>query len=794
MNPIATLLTESPGNLIYHLMLIYSVANTLRLSFTNWRQTGFPQVKREVLGLAILILAQLLLFSASGIVTSNILPPLDRALVFFSLLIITWLWSFPEPSRTADIATVIVAILVIFGSALSLLVPNDGAAYNSTIVNLLWQLSTIFFIAAALVLLIFRHPNGWGDGVAFLSVALLGHVVSLWYVWVIDNQGNYLGIARIAYVAAYPLLWTLPQRFPAPAQHQSSTPVQQPRMQEKVKKDKDKDKKKSGFPPERRRYSTEPKTFHSLLALAAETTANKLNHALTRAIAQAVLADLCFLIFISEEENQQLMIASGYDLIREENLEGASMKKDVMPMLANSLQRGRPLRLPASETSSDLKNLGDLLGLGDPGHLMCVPIITEDKQVIGGILLLSPYSNRLWSAEDQTFLLNIASSLVPIIQRGRQLASMEQENKDFQHRLNQERDQINILNLQNQELLNQIEALQQQNDSGSVQDVDITALLAVQEESEKTIARLQKELDELKKGEAGITADTPDAKSEAHLEKELRLSLEEAANLQNQLANAKTAIAELENRNKNALSMENIDVISSVSQELRQPMSSIVGYTDLLLGESVGILGALQRKFVERIKSSTERIGSLVEDLIQVTTLDTGLTDYKPEPIDLNQIIDNAVAYTSSLVREKNITMHLDLPKKMSPIYADREAIQQVLIHLLQNAGTATPVEGTIALSVQTKEEASDAFVLIQVSDTGGGISPGDLDRVFSRLYRADNVLIQGIGDTGVGLSIAKTLTEAQNGRIWVETEKNVGSTFNVLFPIATAANSQGKG
>ena len=74
----------------------------------------------------------------------------------------------------------------------------------------------------------------------------------------------------------------------------------------------------------------------------------------------------------------------------------------------------------------------------------------------------------------------------------------------------------------------------------------------------------------------------------------------------------------------------------------------------------------------------------------------------------------------------------------------------------------------------------------MQVSDTGGGIPAEDLSRVFSRLYRAENVLIQGVGDTGVGLSIAKTLTEAHNGRIWVESKEGVGATFSVILPIST--------
>ena len=158
--------------------------------------------------------------------------------------------------------------------------------------------------------------------------------------------------------------------------------------------------------------------------------------------------------------------------------------------------------------------------------------------------------------------------------------------------------------------------------------------------------------------------------------------------------------------------------------------------------------------------------------------------------MDLNVIIDNAMSYTSSQVREKNITMRLDLPKAMSPIHADRESLQQILIHLLQNAGAATPVEGNVTLKVQTRNEEGQDYVLIQVTDSGGGIPAEDMPRVFTRLYRADNVLIQGVGDTGVGLSIAKTLTEAQRGRIWVETQPGATSTFSVLLPITHPAKA----
>ncbi len=489
-------------------------------------------------------------------------------------------------------------------------------------------------------------------------------------------------------------------------------------------------------------------------------------------------------INFSEDQNQ-LEFASGYDLIREESLDGGALNKATVPMVASAIQRGRALRLPASGTSADIKGLGDALGLGNPGNLICVPILTKEKESLGGIMLLSPYSNRVWGAEDQAFLANIAASIVPILQRSRRVTSQEKEK--FVQAAPQIPDatlaELAKLKAENEQLSQKLqEALK-----ASLEAAGVTASQG-DAEAQARISLLEKEIQTLQAAKRA-----PAAAEVSQLEKELRITLKDTARLQNQLAEANMKIMELEKGEKSARSNEQAEVVASISQELRQPMSSIVGYTDLLLGESVGILGALQRKFMERIKASTERIGSLIDDLIQITTLESGLSELKPETVDLNLIIDNAMSYTSSQLREKNITMHLDLPKAMAPIHADREALQQILIHLLQNAGAATPVEGDITLKVQTRKEDEQDYVLIQVTDTGGGIAAEDVPRVFTRLYRADNVLIQGVGDTGVGLSIAKTLTEAQKGRIWVETKPGATSTFSVLLPITNPDQEDGK-
>lgn len=774
LGQIFTVLTEPAGSLIYHLILVFSIAGALQAAFVHWRSSEFPQARRTMFGLGMLLVAQIGLFLISGIGIQGFinlqlfLPPLDRAVTLFSLVWIIWLWAFPEPSRPADAGTWLLSLLIIAALGLSLVAYSTDvplSSYNLTTYESYWQLASIGLSLIGLFILAIRRPNGWGYGIAVFLLSFAGHLL---YLTIGRIEGDFPGAVRLAHMAAYPILMTLPQRFPTASTNRLTTVKQQ-----------------DAPVGERRKYSTDPKTFHALLALAGESQTEKLSQAITRAIAQTMLADLCFLIYLTDN-NSQMQIASGYDLIREENLEGGSLNKTIIPMLTNALQRGRPLRLPSSSTSADIKGLSDLLGLTNPGHLMSVPIVTPEKEPLGGVLLLSPYSNRLWSAEDQAFLTNIAVSLVPIIQRGQRMSSLEIKGEQAKQALDVAQARVADLERRNGELLRQMEAVRADAQEGLAQAENLAALRNMQEETQRALEKLKQENEELR-----ATANARGTKkaglfvSSTQVENELRLTLEEVARLQNQIAAANMRIIEAEKGSSAARSTEQAEVVASISQELRQPMSSIVGYTDLLLGESVGILGTLQRKFVERIKASTERIGSLIDDLIQVTTLETGLHELKPEPVDLDLIIDNAMSYTSSQIREKNISMHLDLPKNVAPIYADREALQQILIHLLQNAGAASPLEGTVYLKVQTKVEEGKEYVLIQVKDTGGGIPAEDLGRVFTRLYRADNVLIQGVGDTGVGLSIAKTLTEAQKGRIWVDSEPGVGSTFSVLLPIA---------
>ncbi len=175
LNQIFSVLTEPAGSLIYHLILVFSIAGALQSAFVHWRSSEFPQARRTIFGLVMLLVAQIVLFLVSGIGIQGLinlqlfLPPLDRAVTLFSLVWLIWLWAFPEPSRPADAGTWLLSLLVLSALGLSLAAystQSPFSSYNLTTSDSYWQLASIGFSLLGLLLLAVRRPNGWGYGIA----------------------------------------------------------------------------------------------------------------------------------------------------------------------------------------------------------------------------------------------------------------------------------------------------------------------------------------------------------------------------------------------------------------------------------------------------------------------------------------------------------------------------------------------------------------------------------------------------------------------------------------------------
>jgi len=176
-------------------------------------------------------------------------------------------------------------------------------------------------------------------------------------------------------------------------------------------------------------------------------------------------------------------------------------------------------------------------------------------------------------------------------------------------------------------------------------------------------------------------------------------------------------------------------------------------------------------------------MGAMLNDLIGVTAIDSGKLEIELEPVDVKRVVESALRKAQFRLEERELATQVNMAE-IPAIYADPEHIQQMLDNLLTNACTSSAAGTTIhILAHQETDETGQDHLHVAVSDTGGGISDEDRARVFERFYRADNALIAGLGETGVGLAIVKALVEAHQGHVWLDTKAGEGTTFHVTLP-----------
>ncbi len=218
------------------------------------------------------------------------------------------------------------------------------------------------------------------------------------------------------------------------------------------------------------------------------------------------------------------------------------------------------------------------------------------------------------------------------------------------------------------------------------------------------------------------------------------------------------------------------EFISTVSHELRTPMTSIKGYADLMLIGAAGAINENQQRFLSVIKSNADRLSVLVNDLLDISRIESGRVKLELKPVTLESLIDSVVASLHTRIEEKKLTLHVTLPEGDLPrVYADRDRVIQILTNLVGNAYQYTPPGGLITVRAHEAGE----FVQIDVVDTGIGIAPENQPKVFERFYRVDDPNVNEFPGTGLGLAIVKSLVEMHEGRLWLESEAGVGTTFS---------------
>jgi len=232
------------------------------------------------------------------------------------------------------------------------------------------------------------------------------------------------------------------------------------------------------------------------------------------------------------------------------------------------------------------------------------------------------------------------------------------------------------------------------------------------------------------------------------------------------------------------------EFVSFVAHELKNPMTSVKGYTELLAAGAVGPVNEAQTNFLSTIRANIERMNTLVSDLNDLSKIEVGRLRLDFKAISVAEVVDSVVRSTRRQIEEKKQELTLDVPATLPPAWADRTRFEQVLVNLISNAHKYTPAGGHIHVAAEQcpnrwDEQGAPQVIHIWVKDDGIGISEEDQKKIFQKFFRSEDPKTREAPGTGLGLNITRSLVEMQGGKIWFESEFRKGTTFHFTVPVS---------
>lgn len=242
------------------------------------------------------------------------------------------------------------------------------------------------------------------------------------------------------------------------------------------------------------------------------------------------------------------------------------------------------------------------------------------------------------------------------------------------------------------------------------------------------------------------------------------------------------------------------EFVSLASHQLRTPLSTINWYSEMLLAGDAGALKEEQKKYINEVYKGNQRMVELVNALLNVSRLELGTFTVEPEPTDVVKVAQVVIDEQKPQFKAKKITFSEQFTKQLPKLNADPKLLRMVFQNLLSNAVKYTPDKGTVSMDIRLikkgefvhHQQVKGDSIAIVVSDTGYGITKSQQDKIFTKLFRADNVREKDSEGTGLGLYIVKAIIDHSGGNIWFQSEENKGSTFSVILPLAGMPKNEG--
>jgi len=235
------------------------------------------------------------------------------------------------------------------------------------------------------------------------------------------------------------------------------------------------------------------------------------------------------------------------------------------------------------------------------------------------------------------------------------------------------------------------------------------------------------------------------------------------------------------------------DFLAKMSHELRTPLNSIIGFSEVLEDESFGLLNEKQKRYVANVLTSGRSLLALINDILDLSRVEAGRMELVWQEFPVGDALVEVQSIVSALADKKNLKLELEVQDGLPPLLADQGKLKQIMYNLLSNAIKFTPEDGSVRVVARrsTRDEQGPPMIEIAVTDTGIGISPEDMQRIFGEFEQVASAYGGGQQGTGLGLALTQKMVELHGGRIWVESEAGVGSTFLFHLPFGQSHRSR---
>lgn len=762
----ASILTGSQGSMAYHVVLVTlfalmlvsanaSLSGSVQEARRKWALAAGGMLSSRLLGLVVAGLAWLL------VIDGNVfLPVVERFLNLIAVALFAWAAIFPHRSRRADFLLFVILMLAILGlgvTFLALLGEFIRPPFNQSPADAGWAVAGGLLALSACIAILVRKPFPWVSTFAAFSALTAGYVL---HMAIGPVEGALPGFVRWGELVAYPLLvLSSAQVFHLRDVREEPEAVPVPIVEK--------------APDTGPQYDT----IRELIRLLSENTPESLARSMVVSVGSAMRAEMCLLLSPPDRQGK-FSIAMGFDLIREKTLPGASLNMKTCPVIHAAFVKQQSLRLPPTSKAPDLETLRNKLQLPSTGPLLLAPLIDEGR-LIGGLLLLSPYVRERWLDKDLEALLLVSEHLA---RRLGQLQSStkkpEEPSEELQETLHEAVRQIEKLQIERSELIEkarvEMQELHLQHES------EISELVESQEAALQKIQELEARLQELQ--EAGRAPTEVALSEEAGDFPDEVVTPGDVAQARETLQKRESAAVSREQFARKAAA--DIDAIASVALNIRQPMSTVLGYAELMLTESTGALTDTQRRLLGQLVNAVERMQALADQLNRYALIDTGILGLTRQSVNLMDAFEHVVNQVGEPLRSKRIALRMDLPDELPPVQSDPDAIRQILNNLLTNAIDSSPPGEEIVLVARIQQAEGAEYLLLTASNLGEGIPPEELSMLYGKgSGREEEPPLEEEISRG-RLVVVQALVHAIGGRVWFDSELGVGTTVTILLPL----------